>query len=506
MDVFTKLEQANNQAAAAAYREGRNLLFRKSIDVRSFVDCQADLRHGFHANGVMDQWRLNDMDYNTKYMHSVADQFWDHLWTGDTANPDMTIHPADLIYDGHPYTYAEIPVLQVFHGNDVAGNYDSEQLWTILGYYDLQQYLFELGGVYAWEPDYNAPDDQPYDPFDDIRNVFPAATASGNIEAHLQVIQDNNYDTLFYKIYHSLTADVELWSINTEQLFDNDTFPVVRSKFAVEMQEPLFNFLGMSPFHPSSIFPSQDFYPAFIQDFTINPTQKEYVQFDDFSTDTEFKDISIVMRPQSGGLELQTRSLARFDQREKNLQRADIRYPFIYRMEKVFTNYEFGNKIVGMELEFETSYGLPDYVFIRVEREALGNYLFFKYPPVIKTISFELYQQDVKSVSDLTEVQLAHATRRNSNFRSDTLENRKNVGGVLLGREDFANFNEWESTPNDNFTGKFIVHADDWDDTVTPSDSIYEAILDAHKRLIVLFIYENYGFTGTANNCRFWRS
>ena len=124
--------------------------------------------------------------------------------------------------------------------------------------------------------------------------------------------------------------------------------------------------------------------------------------------------------------------------------------------------------------------------------------------PRLTHVALELYNQDIKSVSDLYETQLYQAVRRNSNYRSDTVHNVETEGCVLLVASDFGNWSRWDNKLRvDNFKGRFIVQFDSESrDRTMPVTLDIELELQP-VTLTVVFIYTEYGLVGTAHNNRF---
>ena len=191
-----------------------------------------------------------------------------------------------------------------------------------------------------------------------------------------------------------------------------------------------------------------------------------------------------------------------FNQVNKPLEKVDILYPDVRVFEKTIS---VGNT---MEVEFETSLGPPDYVFIHLERISKAGEVFDKYQPVIKTVALEFFRQDVKTVSDLNYFQLYNATRRNSNYRTDVRKNRREVGGVFFTKADLGNWSRYEDFLDiDTFRGKFIVKEKETvDQSYTDSLETAEKVIrdQSDIKMRVLFIYQQFGLSGTTHNLRFW--
>lgn len=123
--------------------------------------------------------------------------------------------------------------------------------------------------------------------------------------------------------------------------------------------------------------------------------------------------------------------------------------------------------------------------------------------------------QDVKTVSEYDQNQIFHLTRRNSNFRTSAVENYQTYGAVLLTRQDLGNFSTWTNQDRiDNFEVSFEISPDDYYD-VHPRKMIeYNehgvavrlSLENAPVEIKILFIYNDHGFKGTYEKCRFWRA
>ena len=140
-----------------------------------------------------------------------------------------------------------------------------------------------------------------------------------------------------------------------------------------------------------------------------------------------------------------------------------------------------------------------------MERDPAG--LWSKYQPVVTTVSVKVIGQDIDSVSKLDTTHTFYSTKRNSNFRSDTAWNRKYRGAVLLDRADLEHWSQWSSLQGvDNFIGSVTVQSSEqYDDEFQPADDTKKLLVDAKKKLTVVFFYEDYSLGGELNNLRFWR-
>jgi hypothetical protein len=204
--------------------------------------------------------------------------------------------------------------------------------------------------------------------------------------------------------------------------------------------------------------------------------------------------------------DIQVYSQDSFDQTLKALQRVDIPHPKTVRYTKTFSapHHEWEPKTIS----FVTQHGPPDYVFVMAERVSPKGEYYDQYPPVIELINLKMYNQNVESISQLDFVQLWNATRRNSNFRSDVVKNRDEIGAVFLSKQDFGNwsrFAEFESV--DNFEGTFEIFIGARSRTQDALSAEETAIVVSQTyNVSILFIYEQFALSGTAHDLKFWFS
>ena len=216
----------------------------------------------------------------------------------------------------------------------------------------------------------------------------------------------------------------------------------------------------MSQMQPSSIYPIVRTLPPLIQDYELQMFKEHMVKYKDFSPILDSA-VTLELKPKSG-YELTIYSQDSFKQDEKGLQKVDILYPEI----KSFSNTVAVGDV--HEIEFETHWGPPDFVFIHVERVSKAGEVYDRYQPTIDTVALEFFNHDIRTVSDLDKVQLYNATRRNSNIRTDVRENRRTTGGVLFTPSDLGNWSRYSDFTNvDTFRGKFIVKVSNVDDSYT---------------------------------------
>jgi hypothetical protein len=248
--------------------------------------------------------------------------------------------------------------------------------------------------------------------------------------------------------------------------------------------------------------------PPFIQDYSYvlsqYSNQKMYVdpQLNNKLHIADVSDKLIVHLSPAGDYELTVRSEDGFDQTTKELQTANIPYPYMQEF-KTRTFFPDGS-CPGCECS--TPYGPPDFVFLRLERKYLNNARTVPFDPVIKTLKMDIRFQDVKTVSDLDANQLYQLTRRNSNFRADAALNYQKYGAVLFRKQDLGNWSRWDGDTNDVFSVTFTANS--FDTYSAAQVANYPAAVTADIdytpiRLVVVFIYKDYSFSGKYNECKF---
>ena len=158
-----------------------------------------------------------------------------------------------------------------------------------------------------------------------------------------------------------------------------------------------------------------------------------------------------------------------FRQEDKSLQRVDISLCDIQQFEVGFTRFDTGSYTVP----FATIRGPPAYIFIRVERQGEEMDAYSDYPIQIKGLAIASLDQDVQSLSCLSEYRLQRATVRNSNIRADAEKNRREIGGVLLSVEDLCRWSDFDFYQDqDVLSGSFVIREDqlrDWPESVASS-------------------------------------
>ena len=332
---------------------------------------------------------------------------------------------------------------------------------------------------------------------------------------HVAFANNPNADPLYYDIHHALTFTTRLYGLPDDYFRREE--PAVRSLVKLQRKEPLLDYCGMSVCKPHRLFPTLESYPPFIQDFNI------YTQFKSFTKEANlFPDYPkyTIELSQRGTTYIHTRSKDGFDQSTKELQRADMVYPF---MERTSNTFQVDNSVDSIStarfakqmVEFETNKGPPDAVFLYLERDDGKGATHTINQPRITQLGCEIFNEDLKNVSDVYDSEpaaietfsvnhLYHAVRRNSNYRANTIENVEQRGGVLLLREDFGHWGVWKQNLHvDNFKGRFVVRFESGsrDRSVSALQDI--DLKGQSIKFTVVFFYERYGLRGTKFNNRF---
>ena len=341
------------------------------------------------------------------------------------------------------------------------------------------------------------------------------------------VATPTNFDASFFgDMKRSLTGEAFIFDI--PKTFFKKEAPIVRSELygvdpasaskGVTMEEPFLGFHGMSVFRPSGIFPVLDRLPPFIQDsrYYIQSQKNQNMLVDPAVSQLHLTGVSenlIAHLVPVSDYTLTVRSDNGFNQREKELQKANIPYPYIRHFLGVpvvpteMDDFGVVTKVVSIPpCECTTSKGAPDFIFIRLERVYNNNTRTAPFDPVIRTLKLNIRFQDVKTVSDLDEMQLYQLTRRNSNFRADAKGNYTKYGAVLLRRQDLGNFVEWDGDKNDPFTVTFEANSYDVYDTSEASSytaAVKRVLRETPIRLVVTFIYKDFQFKGDYEDCAF---
>jgi len=209
-----------------------------------------------------------------------------------------------------------------------------------------------------------------------------------------------------------------------------------------------------------------------------------------------------------GNYGLIVRSEDGFDQTTKELQTAEMAYPLMESYVGTTVEAPFGQPGGRKPLvcECNTSHGVPDFVFLRIERQYSNNLRTAPFEATIKTLKMDIRFQDVKTVSDLDSNALYQVTRRNSNFRADAVKNYQTYGAVLFRKQDLGNWADWDGEQADPFQVTFTVSDYDIYHQVAAlgyPGAVTDVLDDTPLRLSVVFIYQNYGFSGKYHECKF---
>ena len=299
--------------------------------------------------------------------------------------------------------------------------------------------------------------------------------------------------------------------------FDRDT-PVVRSELlgvnpadnpGTRLTEPLLSFCGMSVFRPSSIYPTVPKLPAFIQDYRMVLSQPPSQRMLLDTVDSQFNIAGVTDRLIThvvpvGEYEVTVRSENGFDQTNKELQSASIPFPYT---QDFFSTYVDPTGFPPLtRCECSTTRGPPDYVFLRLQRLYANNLRTAPFEATIKTLRMFVRTHNIRSISDLDEMQLYQLTRRNSNFRADTLANFRKYGAVLIRRQDVGSWPDWDGEKDDPFTIEFQVSDyavyDPGEASGYPA-AITDVLDSTPLRVAVTFIYSKHRFSGRYNECKF---
>ena len=310
---------------------------------------------------------------------------------------------------------------------------------------------------------------------------FNAGEAVGNAlrDAIIQVLTCTHYDIVTCPsdtIYPDLLGDKNVRR---------------RSQGTITVEEPLLTFGGASRFAPSHIFSRMYDFPPIIQDFKLEMTFSKFLKRDDC---TDIPDTLCIFKPQSDTLKLETISKNKFDQRDKSLQTINERL-----CDSEIFSRQFDRSTSGVyKIPFSTVRGPPSYVFIRMVRKGDEFDAFSNYPPQFKKIGIRVLNQDVKTLSCLSEYRLKRATVQNSNVRCDSIKNLKSCGGILLSSDDlckWVDFNFYQQ--GDTLDGEFVITDDsirDWPIDVLPSqDAKVQALLKEQPiEIRILFLYTDF--------------
>ena len=121
----------------------------------------------------------------------------------------------------------------------------------------------------------------------------------------------------------------------------------------------------------------------------------------------------------------------------------------------------------------------------------------------IEMLKMEIFGEDLNSISELDVNALYHLTRRNSHIHADVATNYREVGAVLLTREDCMDFGKYKG-----FDGVDMFQLDvtvtSWEyATLDYTGSSGMESDDLDMKLKVLFIYKDYSLAGKLNDAKF---
>jgi hypothetical protein len=303
------------------------------------------------------------------------------------------------------------------------------------------------------------------------------------------------------------TGQVELISLQDAYVSQSEP-KNIRRRAAIrglELRENLFTIGGLTQFQPHAIYDPLVDFPALIQDFDLNTRDRTMEKYKGFCK-TLSDNMVLELTPRNK-YTLQIRTKNTFDQRNKSIQSVDVKVPNVKVFQKicpVVANSEY-------TVPFVTSIGPPTKVFIHMERVSTAGQPYDKYPPIIQTIQLKCINNNVESISTHDAYQVNEITRRNSNPRCNVRENRQNIGGVLLTRDDLCDWVDFDIFDNgwDTFKGDIIIkelNIIENDERLVDqlSEPCREAVSKQDRKIRVLFIYEDHTLTGQAGTMRFW--
>ena len=190
------------------------------------------------AAGTLDQ-ALADQD-NGHIAHTVADNYWNHR-----------------VYDNPAY-----PISGYYDGDPAAGGVFHPALYPIVGNYH-EGYTTTTAGVtiFLSKADF------------DNAQVNPTHDGITEDSVYTSVV---GRDRIFREIWLANQGVVQLVQL-PDSYYEQIDEPIVRSGFTttVNLEEPLFAFLGMTPFKPSSVFPQVEYLPGFVQDYDLTLVQRK---------------------------------------------------------------------------------------------------------------------------------------------------------------------------------------------------------------------------------------
>ena len=128
----------------------------------------------------------------------------------------------------------------------------------------------------------------------------------------------------------------------------------------------------------------------------------------------------------------------------------------------------------------------------------------------IKSLQLEIMEQDIKTISTLSEFRLRESTRLNSNVRADLRELDLTTGAILLDKSDFVDFEDFKALygSKDEMKGQFVIPVDDIRSRPEGVEDdvpkwMRQVIDGADVRVIVQFIYADHVLEGAAGTMRF---
>jgi hypothetical protein len=321
------------------------------------------------------------------------------------------------------------------------------------------------------------------------------------------VIAGNQGNAIRDAINEVLTCDaIHMPTIENDRIYENligDKAIRRQCKGTIQLEEPLLTLRGASNFIPSHIFQKMDYYPPIIQDFKFQvESTKPFVKRENCTTID--KAVCIFKPTLNTNFKLGTYSKNTFRQEDKSLQRVDISLCDIQRFEVEF------ERTAGAtyEVPFSTVRGPPQYVFVRVERQSTEMQAYSDYPIQITGLAIESVDQDVQSLSCMSEYRLQRATVRNSNIRADAEKNRRLVGGVLLSVEDLCRWTDFDFyQERDVLSGSFLIKEEqlrDWPNIASSIDARVQTLLKEQDiRVRVGFVYNDFKLEGEAGTMEF---
>jgi hypothetical protein len=255
----------------------------------------------------------------------------------------------------------------------------------------------------------------------------------------------------------------------------------------------------MAQFLPSAIYSPIPRFPPFLQDFSYRILQREQndvtIRADEQLA--HHNNIAVPKLSPDGEFTVTLRSANTFSQEDRELQKVDLPWPKF----EVFESSLAHNGTA--KLHVETSRGVPEYVFLRLDR-VNSQQSVFNSQPVINTVKFLVFNQEIKTVSDLSKSQLYQATRRNSHIHALGKTNQKTVGAVLLHRTDVGNLSEFDEIKGNVSFDIEVTDFDLFHPEVLPDQLPLNFVQTDPLIFKVCFIYQNFALKGRDNEAEFW--